>query len=36
MDAVTSQSPSPAVPQSLPVLETVLERITFANEDTGY
>ena len=35
MVAVTGQSPSPA-PQSLSVLEAVLERITYANEDTGY
>ena len=34
--AVTGQSPSPAAPQSLSVLEAVLERITYANEDTGY
>ena len=36
MVAVTGQSPSPAAPQSLSVLEAVLERITYANEDTGY
>ena len=36
METVTSQSPSPTVPQSLSVLEAVLERITYANEDTGY
>src|SRR5690349_18866681 len=36
MVAVTGQSPSPAGPQSLSVLEAVLERITYANEDTGY
>jgi exodeoxyribonuclease V alpha subunit len=34
--AVTGQSPSPDAPQSLSVLETVLERITYVNEDTGY
>jgi hypothetical protein len=32
---VTGQSPSPGAPQSLSVLEAVLERITYANEDTG-
>ena len=36
MVAVTGQSPSPVAPQSLSVLEAVLERITYANEDTGY
>jgi exodeoxyribonuclease V alpha subunit len=36
MVVVTGQSPSPAVPQRLSVLEAVLERITYANEDTGY
>ena len=36
MVVVTGPSPSPAVPQSLSVLEAVLERITYANEDTGY
>jgi exodeoxyribonuclease V alpha subunit len=36
MVAVTGRSPSPAAPQSLSVLEAVLERITYANEDTGY
>ena len=36
MVAVTGPSPSPAVPQGLSVLEAVLERITYANEDTGY
>jgi exodeoxyribonuclease V alpha subunit len=36
MVAVTGQSPSLDVPQSLSVLEAVLERITYANEDTGY
>jgi hypothetical protein len=36
MVAVTGQSPSPAAPQSLSVLEAVLERITYVNEDTGY
>ena len=34
--AVTGQSPPPAAPQSLSVLEAVLERITYANEETGY
>ena len=32
MVAVTGRSPSPAAPQSL----SVLERITYVNEDTGY
>jgi exodeoxyribonuclease V alpha subunit len=36
MVAVTGQSPSPAAPQGLSLLEAVLERITYANEDTGY
>ncbi len=36
MVAVTGQSPSPAAPQSPSVLEAVLERITYVNEDTGY
>ena len=36
MVVVTGPSPSPAVPQGLSVLEAVLERITYANEDTGY
>jgi exodeoxyribonuclease V alpha subunit len=36
MVAVTGPSPSPDAPQSLSVLEAVLERITYANEDTGY
>jgi exodeoxyribonuclease V alpha subunit len=36
MVAVTGPSPSPAARQSLSVLEAVLERITYANEDTGY
>jgi len=36
MVAVTGQSPSPDAPQGLSVLEAVLERITYANEDTGY
>jgi hypothetical protein len=35
MVAVTGQSPSPDAPQSPSVLEAVLERITYANEDTG-
>src|SRR5690348_9941867 len=33
---VAGQSPPPGVPPGLSVLEAVLERITFANEDTGY
>jgi exodeoxyribonuclease V alpha subunit len=36
MVAVTGQPPLPAAPQGLSVLEAVLERITYANEDTGY
>jgi len=36
MVAVTGQSPSPAAPQRLSVLEAVQERITYAGEDTGY
>ncbi len=36
MAAVTGQSPSPHVPQGLSVLAAVLERITYANDDTGY
>ena len=36
MVAVTGPSPSPAEPRSPSVLEAVLERITYANEDTGY
>jgi len=36
MVAVTGQSPSLDAPQSLSVLEAVLERITYANGDTGY
>jgi exodeoxyribonuclease V alpha subunit len=36
MVAVTGQSLSPDAPQSLSVLEAVLERITYVNEDTGY
>ena len=36
MIAVTGQSPLPGAPQNLSVLEAVLERITYANEDTGY
>jgi hypothetical protein len=35
MVAVTVQSRSPHAPQSQPVLEAVLERITYANEDAG-
>src|SRR5438876_8827199 len=36
MAVVTSQSSSPDAPHGLSVLEAVLERITYANEDTGY
>ena len=36
MVAVTLQSPSPHAPKSQSVLEAVLKRITYANEDTGY
>ena len=36
MVAVTGQSPLPGAPPGLSVLEAVLERITYANEDTGY
>ena len=36
MAVVTGQSPLPNVPPGLSVLEAVLERITYANEDTGY
>ncbi len=36
MADVTSQSSSPDAPHGLSVLEVVLERITYANEDTGY
>jgi exodeoxyribonuclease V alpha subunit len=36
MATVTGQFPSPEVPPGLAVLEAVLERITYANEDTGY
>ena len=36
MVAVTGQFPLPETPQGLSVLEAVLERITYANEDTGY
>jgi exodeoxyribonuclease V alpha subunit len=36
MAVVTGQSPLPDVPPGLSVLEAVLERITYANEDTGY
>jgi hypothetical protein len=34
MVAVTGQSPLPGPPQGLSVLEAVLKRITYANEDT--
>jgi exodeoxyribonuclease V alpha subunit len=36
MAVVTGQSPLPDVLPGLSVLEAVLERITYANEDTGY
>src|SRR5206468_8893411 len=36
MAVMTGQSPLPEVPPGLSVLEAVLERITYANEDTGY
>src|SRR5262249_55251211 len=36
MTCVTGQFPLPDVPPGLSVLEAVLERITYANEDTGY
>ncbi len=36
MVAVAGQSPLPRAPQGQSVLEAVLERITYANEDTGY
>jgi exodeoxyribonuclease V alpha subunit len=36
MAVVTGQSSLPEVPPGLSVLEAVLERITYANEDTGY
>ncbi len=36
MVAVPGQSPSPGRPRPPVVLEAVLERITYANEDTGY
>ena len=36
MARVSGQSPLPDVPPDLSVLEAVLERITYANEDTGY
>ena len=36
MAAVTGQFPLPEAPQALSVLEAVLERITYANKDTGY
>src|SRR5205814_9320791 len=36
MAVVTGQSPLPEVPPGLSVLEAVLERITYANEDNGY
>ena len=35
MAVVTGQSSSPDAPQGLSVLEAVLERITYVNEDTG-
>src|SRR5437868_1962242 len=36
MAVVTGQSSSPDAPPGLSVLEAVVERITYANEDTGY
>src|SRR5436305_1899187 len=36
MAVMTSQSCSPDAPHGLSVLEAVLERITYVNEDTGY
>jgi exodeoxyribonuclease V alpha subunit len=36
MVVVAGQSPPPGVPPGQSVLEAVLERITYANEDTGY
>ena len=36
MAVVTGQSPLPDAPPGLSVLEAVLERITYVNEDTGY
>ena len=36
MVAVTGRSPAPSPPRPASVLEAVLERITYANEDTGY
>jgi NADP-dependent 3-hydroxy acid dehydrogenase YdfG len=36
MVAVTGQSPSPPPPPGQSVLEAVLERITYVNEDSGY
>ena len=36
MVGVAGQSPLPHAPQGQSVLEAVLERITYANEDTGY
>ena len=36
MVAVTGQSSSSGARQSLSVLEAVLERVTYVNEDTGY
>jgi hypothetical protein len=36
MAAVSGHFPLPEAPQGLSVLEAVLERITYANEDTGY
>jgi exodeoxyribonuclease V alpha subunit len=36
MAVVTGQSALPEVPPGLSVLEAVLERITYVNEDTGY
>ena len=36
MVAVTGWSPAPSPPRPASVLEAVLERITYVNEDTGY
>ncbi len=36
MVAVTGRSPAPSPPRPASVLEAVLERITYVNEDTGY
>ena len=36
MVAVTGRSPAPSPPRPASVLEAVLERFTYVNEDTGY